>query len=481
MHRFIVGLIAAGALLVATVAISMTVTGDLKQAATAEASAAAGRGAALVQRWNHLEAVEFTAAVSEAARSERIAAALAATEETQRREKAFAECQGIKAELGSQGRAVDMVAVLDAAGKVVARDLNPNANYGEDMAAKFAPVAQALKGKSASDILPVQGGRGHRVAVAPVAGTGGGVAGALLVAYALSDQNARAVKDVSGLEVAIFHDNKLQTTSFTNAEGATDGSKLQALSPVVLEGDGLAKKALSAGKATEVATIEVDGAPYAATAVPFLGNASDKTSGAVVLAAMAPGLAAAAAAGQKIWILGLLAILVALVASVMTAKRFIKPLDQIELGVAEIINGNIDYLFKPVGPDFEGLSNGLNVMLARLLGREEPSEDQVDDEDVQKWKAEQMVIEEADGNPAGANVQALAQENEAAYYPRLFGEYVNALRNTGVRADGVSVQSFTAKLRLTEGGLKRKWNCRMVRFQLAASGEKIVFQAVRIP
>ena len=80
----------------------------------------------------------------------------------------------------------------------------------------------------------------------------------------------------------------------------------------------------------------------------------------------------------------------------MTALRFIKPLDKIELGVAEIINGNIDYTFKPVGPDFEGLSNGLNVMLARLLGREEPNEDEVEEEqdETSRWRSDQMLVEE---------------------------------------------------------------------------------------
>ena len=100
--------------------------------------------------------------------------------------------------------------------------------------------------------------------------------------------------------------------------------------------------------------------------------------------------------GVKIIGFGVLAILVALGAAVMTALRFIKPLDQIELGVAEIINGNIDYTFKPVGPDFEGLSNSLNVMMARLLGRDEPNEDQVEEEadEASRWQSEQMLVEE---------------------------------------------------------------------------------------
>ena len=33
-----------------------------------------------------------------------------------------------------------------------------------------------------------------------------------------------------------------------------------------------------------------------------------------------------------------------------------------------MINGNLDRTFTPVGSELDGLANGLNVMLARLLG-----------------------------------------------------------------------------------------------------------------
>ena len=45
--------------------------------------------------------------------------------------------------------------------------------------------------------------------------------------------------------------------------------------------------------------------------------------------------------------------------------------------MAEVINGNRDYSFDSPSKDFEGLANGLNVMLARLLGRPDPSDDEL--------------------------------------------------------------------------------------------------------
>jgi hypothetical protein len=167
----------------------------------------------------------------------------------------------------------------------------------------------------------------------------------------------------------------------------------------------------------------------------------------------------------------------------MTARRFIAPLDKIELGVAEVINGNIDYTWKPVGQDFEGLSNSLNVMMARLLGREEPSEDAVEEEEdggTPTWKAEAMVIDETDGRAPVETVAALGGEHESAYYPRLYGEYVATLQKLGQPTDGMSVLAFMAKLSLTEAGLREKWECKVVRFVLAVRGSQISFRPVKI-
>src|SRR6185369_10178088 len=143
---------------------------------------------------------------------------------------------------------------------------------------------------------------------------------------------------------------------------------------------------------------------------PLQGDAADKggesrTSGVVVLVSISDQMERVAGVGFKVVGFGILAILVALGAAVMTAVRFIKPLDKIELGVAEIINGNIDYTFKPVGPDFEGLSNSLNVMMARLLGRDEPNEDEVEEEaeEAQRWRSEQMQFDEETNQGAAAS------------------------------------------------------------------------------
>jgi hypothetical protein len=317
----------------------------------------------------------------------------------------------------------------------------------------------------------------------------GTIRGALLIGYVLTARDAQVKRDLLGTEVAYFHNGKVHTSSFvaegTGENAKEDGNKTQSLNTVLFGSPQSAgQQALQKGAPTEILHIVVDGQDYAAVAAPLHGNAFDKTSGVVTLASVSGAMEAVSAVGAKLWGFGVLAILVLLGAVVLTALRFIKPLDKIELGVAEIINGNIDYQFRPVGPDFEGLSNGLNVMLARLLGREEPNEDEPEEEqdETARWRSDQMLVEEVPGPSATPSPEAntLGQESEPIYYARIFNEYVAALRSQGKPTKGITVQAFTAKLRLIEGGLKQKWKCRMVRFKVNAQGTEVTLRPIPI-
>jgi hypothetical protein len=484
MHRTKIGLIAAGILLTLTVVFYSMVTSTLTVSATRDVEEKVSRAQRVHQQISRLGGLDLANLSVERARRPGVLAALGRGDETGRRQAAFEECEAINAALQKEGRKADMVAVLDGRGKVLARDLNPNADYGDDLGGKHPAVQAALKGHAVKDVWTLQD-RMTEVGLAPVARADGGAMGVLLIGYVLSNRKAQERRDLLGSEIGFFHDGKVHTSSFVSEEtgenAKEDVGKTQALAGVLFQGPKLADQALQKDAPTPVQHFSIEGRDYAVVAAPLPGNFADHTSGVLVLSSVSDELAHAREPGRSVILFGLLAIIVALGAAVMTAKRFIGPLDQIELGVGEIINGNIDYTFKPVGPDFEGLSNSLNVMLARLLGRDEPNEDAVEEEEneVEKWRAENMVIDEGDG-AASPGAAALGAESEASYYPRLFNEYVNVLKAAGKTADGVSVQAFMAKLRLAEGGLKQKWTCRMVRFQLTTQGDQIVFRAIRI-
>jgi hypothetical protein len=478
MHRMKIGLAAAVILVLATLGIYMGVSGSLKEAAQADVESRIDRASRGFAELSRLRAADSALLAAKRARAAGLVALFDKPDETARRQGAFAECEAINAGLQKEGRKAFIVAVLDRAGKVVARDLNPNDMYGEDLKAQYKAVSEALAGAASSDVVLLKN-RTTLLAVAPIAKADGSVAGALLIGSAFSVKLAQATRDAIGAEVAYFHGGKVQASSFASADGEKeDPNKTQALASLLFTGEKLADAALQKGGPSAAVRTSLDGADFVAVATPILGNLTDRTAGGVLLVPFSSTMAQLA--GSRVMLLGLIAVLVALGAAVLTAKRFLGPLDKIELAVAEIINGKIDTAFEPVGPDFEGLSNSLNVMLARLLGREDPNEDAVEEEDEEKkWKADEVVIDEGDGNPS-PHAAALSQESEVAYFPRLFTEYANALRSSGRPSEGLSVPAFMAKLRLAEAGLKQKWTCKMVRFQLMQRGADLVFRAHRI-
>jgi hypothetical protein len=485
MYRIRIGLIAAALILVATVFFFLWVTSDMKAAATQDAEAKVSRAQSVYQHISRLVSLDLANLAAERARTPAVVAVFDKTEETALRSAAFEECEVLNAALEKEHRKADILAILNSTGKIVARNLNPNADYGENLRDRYPAVVQALKGIPVKDIWTWRDGGVHVVAVAPITRPDGTIVGAMLIAWVVSARTAQENRDLLGTEIGYFHAGKAHTSSFVSSDDASkeDVAKTQALSNFLFSDQKLAALALSSGAPTPVAHWFLEGRDYAVVAAPMPGNFADKTSGFAILASLTDGMSRVQSQGIKVLLLGLLAVIVALLVAAMTARRFIGPLDKIELGVAEIINTNIDYTFKPVGPDFEGLSNSLNVMLARLLGREEPNDETVEEEEdatSKRWKADLMSIDSTGGEASPDTVAALADESEAAYYPRLFNEYVNSLQTLGQPSRGLSVQAFMAKLSLAEAGLREKWECRSVRFQIVTEGSEILFKPVKI-
>jgi hypothetical protein len=490
MHRMKIGLVAAIVLLAFTAGVYVVVTRELRDSMVHGVETEVSRAQRMHGDVARLESMEFANLVAGLSRRSAVVGVFDKSDENGRRQAAFEQCEKLNGFLQTGGaRKADIVAILDASGKVVARDLNVNAMYGEDLRSRYPAVGAALRGEATKDIWTM-GGRMTRVAVAPITMPDGTIRGVLLVGYVLTTRDAQTKHELLGTEVAYFHDGKVHTSSFvTEGSGDNvkeDGNKTQALNQVLFGStESWGKQALQKGAPTEIFHLTLDGREYAAVAAPLHGNAFDKTSGVVTLSSITDALDPVSAVGMKILGFGVLAILVALGAAMMTSLRFIRPLDKIELGVAEIINGNIDYQFRPVGPDFEGLSNSLNVMLARLLGREEPNEDEPEEEqdETARWRSDQMLVEEGTGPGAAPTPEAtaLAQEAEPVYFARIFNEYVAALKAQGKPTKGITVQAFTAKLRLIEGGLRQKWKgCRMVRFKVNTQGDQVTLKPIPI-
>ena len=346
----------------------------------------------------------------------------------------------------------DFVAVVLADGSVLADTELPDTDGWKT---RFKAVGAALdKGTESKDVWSY-GKSIVTVGVAPL-----GTRGAVVLAYAITGQQAQTQSSLLGTEVAYFYGDRLVATSFRRATEVE-----------------------SVGKATEKydgrpMLVTIGGERYLAARAPVPLSFDDKQTSAVVLESLDRALAPIETVGLTIILLGVGALIVAILAMIAVARSLLHQAEEIETGVAEVINGNTEFMFKPVGADFDGLANSLNVMLARLLGRPEPGEEGEMSEETGRV----LLDDDAAGAKMSSDpdVLALAQEPEADYYKRLFGEYVEARRAAGEKVDGINFEGFVAKLRLNEANLKKKYQCKAVRFRVQRKGEQVSLKPVPI-
>lgn len=340
-----------------------------------------------------------------------------------------------------------------------------------------------------SDIWNQDGKGLMKVGVAPVVeyrADGAEVQGAIMVAYSLSAVEARRQSGMVGGAVAFFEADQVAATSFTRPEKRQqeDTGKHGALAKVLA--DGVSKQTQTRGFTGPTDAV-VDDANYvvAAGRMPrftskgeFPADYPEQAVGAMVLMSVDDANAPVGAARMGVLLLGAGAIIIMLIALWLLGRRVTAQTDAVESGLNEIINGNLDYAFRPVGDELDGVANGLNVMLARLLGRPEPGEEEYDEDGniIQPGRLDF----DTDLSDKDAEAVQLAQEPDADYYKRIFDEYVNALAETGRDTDGVTFDGFVTKLRLNETNLKAKYQCSAIRFRVVAKDGKVSLKPVPI-
>jgi hypothetical protein len=316
------------------------------------------------------------------------------------------------------------------------------------------------------------------------------VVGAMILAYAMSATEAKAQQKLLGTDVAYFFGDRVSATSFgpTTAGKQKGNAKQVALGRALFQGRGLAKAALSSESGlSDVAVVDLDGDQYWATAgrmprfatQPIPKEYPEVAAGALVMMSLSEAMEPLGAVQLAIFLVGLGSIVVALLAIFITARRILHPIEEIELGLSEIINGNMERTFRPVGSDLDGLANSLNVLLARLLGRPEPGDEEYDEEG-NVVRPSGLAVDTEGLSAKDAEAVALAAEPEGNYLRRLFDEYVAARQVTGEGSDGLTFDGFVSKLRQNEAVLRAKYQCRAVRFKVVTREGRVTLKPVPI-
>ena len=400
-------------------------------------------------------------------------------EETNKRTKAYDAIQQYDGILKEAGRKAHFLGIVDTDGAIVARDLDIKNMFKEKLPfARNVPVA--LKGKVSTDIWNWKN-RMMRSAAAPIF-VNEGVAGAVVIAYDITSAEARTDRDMFGTEVALYLNKAIRASSLTLTREETneDATSVAALNNAVLGSETApGNKALAQGKASDLFSVKLRGEDYLAITGPLPTAAKQDDMGFVVLASVTKAMAPINATRWNLLILLVASLMLVFGIIFVVTRHFINAEDTLELGVSEVINGDLEYYFEDVD-EFEGLANAINVMLARLLGRPEPGEEM---EETQQSIEDAFVIltDDPDDDDLGSQLaQDLANQSVEAYTTQLFNDYVEARRQAGLDVSDLTEDALVMRLRANENLLKARFKCQMVRFQVVSEGPRISFKPIRI-
>jgi hypothetical protein len=484
MFRVKAALIAAGVVATVTVGAFFYASMRLEDYVKQRVEATVLHAQQQLVRSSRLESVDLTALTAGFAREDEFAKIFAAGGEQARRAAAGSACDGHNGRLEKAEKKAGIIGVVDARGHLVARDLSYNWRYDDDLTKDYPSLAAAIApgGQPNKDVWEIDGTM-YRVGAAAIRDASGRVLGGVFVGYVQSAGDASKEAERSGVDVAYFYESrakggmKIHASSFKRAEGASsESAEEKALAEQIFAPGGPAAPAIEKHEESALFHVKINGEDWVAGAAPLTGNVptSSTKSGFVVLTSLNQARAPLSSVPLVILLVGLVGMLGAVGAATLNARRFLGPLDSIEAGVTEVINGNQEYVFEKLSPDFEGLANGLNVMLSRLTGRPEPGDDDAGEEE------EGLFVDEAAAAAPSPEAAALAAEPADAYYQRIWREYAQARQQTGEGLEGLDGETFLAKLRQNEAALARKYGARMVRFVVVVKGNQVTLKPVPI-
>jgi len=496
MSRTVIAAVVAAVIAVLTAIAFFVTSTSFDDRLKKDADAKLARAYQVVQQLNQLEGIDVSNKAERLAAEKEFVTAIKTDSQGERQAQARIGFQKFTADEKQGDIKPDIIALVDASGNLLAMNEVPTVVAKQWKTAKgdsIIPALNVVLGKKIiiSDIWNYGEKGMMKVGVAPVIDPdapisakdpeGVVIIGAIVVGYAQTAKEAQKDRNLLGTEIAYYDNKNVVATSFTR-EGSSeeDTAKARQLSDLVRSG-------VITESAKQKTTI--DGVDYVAAAVKMPRSSTRKlpadyppvTAGAVVLAPMSDPGNTASTVKLFILLLGGGAIAIALLGLYIAHRRLLSQVDQIEQGVTDIINGNVDRTFRPVGLELDGLANGLNVMLARLLGRPEPGEEEFDEEGNPIIQG-RVEFDEGDGSAAPApdpELAALAQESEPDYYKRVYTEYLAARRASG-NPDEVSFENFIAKLKVNEGKLKAQYQCRAVRFRVIMKDGKVTLKPVPI-
>lgn len=403
----------------------------------------------LEQSWR-IEAMDLLAQVTSRTEGSDAAQALRGLDDLGRRRAAHAFANDVSRWFGDPARGrvgrPDIVAVTDVAGELLARDQNPNQDVGRSIVAEVPALRDVLSGSDMSGKWRY-GSKLLRVAMSPIRNDAGGVIGALVVGYDVSNGVAERHANLLGHEVAFV-----------------DGDQVYSASVSVDSAQSIKPDNFGAYTRRQAGEEEY------AIASGTLGEGNDALR-FMVFTAVSEYLSPLSA-------LNMILILFGIAAFLMIAYGFVvggmlsDPIEKMEATILNTINGNDSDRVDIEGGEYGGLAYRINQLIAFSI------EGRVSNAD---WgDAASLGASDPPDTSDEAATQALASEDQASYEARLYDEYVAAKQSVGEDVSNIPKDRFLARLSKNAEKLKAKHGCRIVRFQVQQNGNQVILRPVII-
>lgn len=485
-----------------------TVSSQLRNQLSNELEADIDNSRVLFDRSFRLSTLEFENRVAERAATRQMRDIFGGLDLDSRRTRAYEAAEATHAWLGEPARggrgAPDIVVVVDETGRAIARNGARNVMFGTPLLPAIPALREVFRsGQSHHDVwLENEQNKVLQTAVAPIRSDSGSLLGALIVGYDLSNGLANNEARVLGRDVAFLVDGKVYSSSL-------DGSAARDLKTLLFGPSAAATKSIlaSASGSTQPWRATLGGDDYTAITSRLPMSASVPVAFAV-LGNRTEGTQIASTANVILIMLVICALLV-IGYGLAIATAIMRPIEEIEEGVLQVINGKTDHRLQTDSPELGGLAFRINQLLNVFTGTEETSEDEEGKLSIPPSEAhwKDAAFSDQGGRPnAAAAVPAsaasasgeapggtaddvvddpkiaseLGQEAEDAYQDRIYSEYVKAKQALGENVSNIPKDRFWQRLQGRGEALVQKHGCRAVRFQVHTLDNQVVLRPVLI-
>jgi len=341
---------------------------------------------------------------------------------------------------------------------------------GESLAAAYPKFTETmLAGKTGSDVW-VNAGRNDQylASYAPARNDKGEIVGAIVAGFTINDVMSRVADATTGrpMVLASVSGDNLQVIARSSANtGPLD-------SAVTGDGKATVRGVLDTGHAAAASASDL------LIAAAPLDGLSNPRGTVVVVSSPATTIENAAGIASPLLGVAVLGIILVVVGGFLLGNYITHPIGQLEEGLLAILNGQSDKRFNLDHAELGGLAFRIDQLLNQLMGVEEDTTDEQGR--VSRTPSPAQFQEEAGSSPNMVGDAArLGAEPAAAYYSRLFAEYIAAKKGLGEQTDHITEQTFTARIQSMEADAKQKQGT-AVRYQVQTQGTEVTLLPVTL-